>query len=39
MYQINDGDEPTGEFIENGTVMQEVKNDRHQLNCTLSYKF
>ena len=24
---------------ENGTVMQEVKNNRHQINCTLSYKF
>jgi hypothetical protein len=39
MYQIGDGDQPTGQIVENGTVMQEVKNDRHQLNCTLSYKF
>jgi len=40
MYQNGDADNiPTGETLENGTVMQEVKNDRHQINCTLSYKF
>ena len=40
MYQQGDADgKPTGEDQINGTVMQEVKNNRHQLNCTLSYKF
>ena len=39
MYNPGDTDTPTGEVMENGTVMQEVKNNRHQLNCTLSYKF
>ena len=39
MYNPGEKDTPTGEIKENGTVMQEVKNNRHQLNCTLSYKF
>lgn len=40
MYVDGDAESyPTGENIENGSVMQNVKNDRHQLNCTLSYKF
>lgn len=40
MYKDGDADYyPTGEYMENGSVIQNVKNDRHQLNCTLSYKF
>lgn len=39
MYNPGDTDTPTGDVLENGTVMQEVKNNRHQINCTLSYKF
>ena len=39
MYNPGDKDTPTGDIKENGTVMQEVKNNRHQINCTLSYKF
>ena len=36
MGKIYETDE---DLTENGTVMQEVKNNRHQINCTLSYKF
>lgn len=39
MYNPGEKDTPTGDVMENGTVMQEVKNNRHQINCTLSYKF
>ena len=40
MYKAGDKDgSPTGEVMENGTVMSTVKNNRHQINCTLSYKF